>query len=65
MDFIMYFLILVAICAIYFIITRVWVGAIDGMFSLLKKAFHSNKSKNDVKWHTLEEIRSKKENLNK
>lgn len=62
MDWMMYFLILLAICVIYFFITRIWVGAVDLIFSSMKKAFgrERNKRENNVKWHTLEEIRDKK-----
>lgn len=61
MDWIEYVSAFLAVCVIYFFITRVWVSGIDLMISGFKKIFGLNKNNGTGNWHTLEEIREKNE----
>lgn len=58
MDWIKYFLIFLAICVVWFVITRVWVNIIDSVISAFKKISGLNKNDNVENWHTLEDIRN-------
>lgn len=55
MDWLQYILILAGICAVYFIISRLWVGLVDAMINWFKKLFktHNPQPQN---WRTLEDI---------
>ncbi|EHL14803.1 hypothetical protein HMPREF9630_00846 [Peptoanaerobacter stomatis] len=59
MNWITYFLIFLAICIVWFVITRIWVNGIDLIISVFKKIFGLNKNNNAESWHTLEDIRDK------
>lgn len=63
MDWVKYLLVFVVVCAIYFVITRAWVGLIDLIVSGLKKLFRLNNNKPE-KWHSLKDIKDKKQNNN-
>ena len=54
-----YAVVFLVICVIWFIITRLWIGAVDGVFSLLKKIFKRKDSNRDKNWHTIDEIKDK------
>lgn len=53
-----YAVVFLVVCVIWFIITRLWIGAVDGVFSLLKKVF-KRKDSNQENWHTIDEIKDK------
>ena len=59
MNWIIYFLIFLAICIVWFVITRIWVNGIDLIISAFKKIFGLNKNNNAESWYTLEDIRNK------
>lgn len=61
MNWVKYLLVFVVVCAIYFVITRVWVGLIDLIVCGFKKFFRLNNNKPE-KWHSLEDIKDKKQN---
>lgn len=54
-----YVLIFLAICVVWFFITRIWVNGVDLIISAFKKIFRFNKNDSAEKWHTLTEIRNK------
>lgn len=49
-----HWLILLVVCVILFIITRLWVGMVDAIFEKVKRLFLGNRSPKG-NWHTLEE----------
>lgn len=59
MEWISYFLVLLAICFVWFLFTRIWMGGIDWIISLFKRLFHLNKNDGIKNWHTLEELRER------
>lgn len=59
-EWIEYLLLLVVICALYFVATGVWVGLIDVIVSGFKKLFRLGKNKPE-KWHSLKDIKDKKQ----
>ncbi len=59
MNRIAYLLIFSAVCIVWFVITRIWVGAIDSIISVFKKLFRIDRNDNTRNWHTLEDIRNK------
>ena len=59
MNWLTYFLIFLAICIVWFVITRIWVNGIDLIISAFKKMLGLNKNNNAESWHTLEDIRDK------
>ncbi|MDO4793761.1 MAG: hypothetical protein Q3993_06225 [Filifactor alocis] len=59
MTIISYIIVFLVICVVGFIIRRLWVGLIDLIISLFKKLFFQNSGKNETKWHSMEEIKSK------
>lgn len=59
MNWIIYGLIFLAVCVVYFFITRIWIKGIDLIVSVLKKIFRINKNDGAANWHTLEDIRDK------
>lgn len=54
-----YAVVFLVVCLIWFIITRLWIGVVDGVFSLLKKVFKRKDSNPDKNWHTIDEIKDK------
>lgn len=62
MDWIKFLLVFSAICVIWFFITRIWVSGVELIFSAIKKIFGLDKNKSVGTWHTLEDIKDKKEN---
>ena len=59
MDWLIYLLVFLAICIVWFVITRVWVNLIDLIISAFKKVLGLNKNNSTENWHTLEDIREK------
>ncbi len=59
MNWLIYFLIFLIICIVWFVITRVWVNLIDLIISAFKKVLGLNKNNSTENWHTLEDIREK------
>ncbi|MDY2959889.1 MAG: hypothetical protein SOR72_03715 [Hornefia sp.] len=59
MTWLTYFLIFLAVCVVWFVITRIWVNGIDMIISILKKMLGLNKNNSTESWHTLEDIRDK------
>ena len=59
MNWLIYFLIFLIICIVWFVITRVWVNLIDLIISTFKKVLGLNKNNSTENWHTLEDIREK------
>ena len=59
MNWLIYFLIFLIICIVWFVITRVWVNLIDLIISTFKKVLGLNKNNITENWHTLEDIREK------
>ena len=59
MSWLTYFLIFLAICIVWFVITRIWVNGIDLIISAFKKMLGLNKNNSAESWHTLEDIRDK------
>lgn len=59
MTWIVYFLVFLAVCVVWFFITRIWVNGIDLIISIFKKVLGLDKDNNEKSWHTLEEIRDK------
>ena len=59
MNWLTYFLIFLAICIAWFVITRIWVNGIDLIISAFKKMLGLNKNNSTENWHTLEDIRNK------
>lgn len=63
MDLLTYFLIFLAVCVVWFAITRIWVNGIDLLISTFKKMLGLNKSDHVENWHTLEDIRDKNKKI--
>ena len=59
MNWLIYFLIFLIICIVWFVITRVWVNLRDLIISTFKKVLGLNKNNSTENWHTLEDIREK------
>lgn len=49
-----YVLVLVCICVVWFVITRIWVGLVDLVIGGLKKLFGIKKKERKGNWHVLE-----------
>lgn len=49
-----YVLVLVCICVVWFVITRIWVGLVDLVIGGLKKLFGIKKKEREGNWHVLE-----------
>ncbi|WP_028263554.1 hypothetical protein [Atopobium fossor] len=64
MDLVAYFLVFLAVCVVWFLITRLWVAGIDAIISLFKKMFGLNKSEPTKNWHTLEDLQKKNDKNN-
>lgn len=60
MTWLTYFLIFLAICIIWFVITRIWINVTDLIMSGFKKILGLNKNNSTKNWHTLEDIRNNK-----
>lgn len=59
MELIAYFLVFLAICVVWFLITRLWAAGIDIIVAGIKKIFNLDTGKPARDWHTLEDIRNK------
>ena len=59
MNWLTYFLIFLAICIVWFVITRIWVNGIDLIISAFKKMLGLNKNNSAESWHPLADIRDK------
>lgn len=64
MEWITYALVLIAICAISFIIRRLWVGLVDAVIGGVKKIFNSDKGESTENWKSLDDIRREKKKNN-
>lgn len=49
-----YVLVLVCICVVWFVITRIWVGLVDLVIGGLKKLFGIKEKEREGNWHVLE-----------
>lgn len=49
-----YVLVLVCICFVWFVITRIWVGLVDLVIGGLKKLFGIKEKEREGNWHVLE-----------
>lgn len=49
-----YVLVLVCICVVWFVITRIWVGLVDLVIGVLKKLFGIKEKEREGNWHVLE-----------
>lgn len=59
MNWLIYSLIFLAVCAVWFVVTRIWVGGIDLVVSVFRKMLGLNQKESTGNWHTLEDIREK------
>ncbi len=57
MDWIKIFFILLITCIVIFIISKIWMGLVDTIISIIKKIFGKNKESATDNWHSLEDIR--------
>lgn len=57
MDYVVYFLVFLAVCIIWFLIMRIWVSGVDLIVSTVKKLLGLNKNDSIENWHTIEDIR--------
>ncbi len=53
-EYIKYILVLGAVCVVWFVITRVWVGFVDLVIGGLKKLFGIKEKEREGNWHVLE-----------
>ena len=49
-----YVLVLVCICVVWFVVTRIWVGLVDLVIGGLKKLFGIKKEEREGNWYVLE-----------
>ena len=49
-----YVLVLVCICVVWFVVTRIWVGLVDLVIGGLKKLFGIKEKGREGNWHVLE-----------
>ena len=59
MSWLAYLLVLLAVCAIWFAITRIWIAGLDFIINLFKKGLGFNKKPDTKQWHSLEDIKNK------
>ena len=59
MDRIVWILVLLAVCFVLFIVSRLWIGLVDSILGAMKALLGLNRKKDDVRWHRIEDIREK------
>lgn len=59
MSWLAYLLVLLAVCAIWFAITRIWMAGLDFIINLFKKGLGLDKNRDTKQWHSLEDIKNK------
>lgn len=57
-DILIYLLLFLGVCVIWFLVTRLWVGVIDLFVDVLKRLFKIGRREDGKKWHVLEKEKS-------